>query len=94
MAPQIQQLGRIAGSGAYAAGNGSGVAIDVSRPMSIACRATITAPRRSAVVWDAGNGAAGPAMAALADRLPGRHNCLFAEVDGHFPEPPSRPDRA
>ena len=37
------------------------------------------------MVWDAGNGAAGPAMAALAARLPGRHRCLFAEVDGRFP---------
>ena len=41
--------------------------------------------RPLAVVWDAGNGAAGPAMAALAARLPGRHRCLFAEVDGRFP---------
>jgi phosphomannomutase len=37
------------------------------------------------VVWDTGNGAAGPAMAAIAARLPGRHKCLFAEVDGRFP---------
>jgi phosphomannomutase len=41
--------------------------------------------RPLSVVWDAGNGAAGPAMAALAARLPGRHACLFAEVDGRFP---------
>ena len=41
--------------------------------------------RPLSVVWDAGNGAAGPAMEALAARLPGRHKCLFAEVDGNFP---------
>lgn len=35
--------------------------------------------------WDAGNGAAGPAVAALAKRLPGEHFTLFTDVDGHFP---------
>ncbi len=37
------------------------------------------------VVWDAGNGAAGAAMAALAARLPGRHVLLNEEIDGRFP---------
>ena len=36
-------------------------------------------------VWDAGNGIAGPAMQAIADRLPGKQATLFAEVDGTFP---------
>ncbi|WP_284123772.1 phosphoglucomutase/phosphomannomutase PgmG [Parerythrobacter aestuarii] len=35
--------------------------------------------------WDAGNGAAGPLLEALAARLPGEHHLLFTEVDGHFP---------
>ena len=35
--------------------------------------------------WDAGNGAAGPALEALAARLPGEHHLLFTEVDGNFP---------
>ena len=37
------------------------------------------------VGWDAGNGAAGPALEALAERLPGEHHLLFTDVDGHFP---------
>ena len=37
------------------------------------------------VGWDAGNGAAGPALEALAARLPGEHHLLFTEVDGSFP---------
>lgn len=37
------------------------------------------------VGWDAGNGAAGPALEALVSRLPGEHHTLFTEVDGHFP---------
>ncbi|TVQ35724.1 MAG: phosphomannomutase/phosphoglucomutase [Geminicoccaceae bacterium] len=36
-------------------------------------------------IWDTGNGAAGPAVAALVKQLPGRHEVLFAEVDGRFP---------
>ena len=35
--------------------------------------------------WDAGNGAAGPALEALAARLPGEHHLLFTEIDGNFP---------
>ena len=37
------------------------------------------------VGWDAGNGAAGPALERLAARLPGEHHLLYTEVDGHFP---------
>ncbi len=35
--------------------------------------------------WDAGNGAAGPALEALVARLPGEHFTLYTEVDGNFP---------
>ena len=35
--------------------------------------------------WDAGNGAAGPALEALTAKLPGEHHLLFTEVDGNFP---------
>jgi phosphomannomutase len=37
------------------------------------------------VGWDAGNGAAGPALEALVAKLPGEHFTLFTEVDGNFP---------
>ena len=37
------------------------------------------------VGWDAGNGAAGPALEALAARLPGEHHQLYTDVDGEFP---------
>ena len=37
------------------------------------------------IAWDAGNGAAGPALELLTSRLPGEHVLLFTEVDGHFP---------
>jgi phosphomannomutase len=35
--------------------------------------------------WDAGNGAAGPAVEKLVKLLPGEHHTLFTQVDGNFP---------
>ncbi len=35
--------------------------------------------------WDAGNGAAGPAIELLTQKLPGEHHLLFTQVDGTFP---------
>ena len=35
--------------------------------------------------WDAGNGAAGPALEQLITRLPGEHHAIFTDVDGAFP---------
>ncbi|WP_241126765.1 phosphoglucomutase/phosphomannomutase PgmG [Novosphingobium terrae] len=40
---------------------------------------------RLRIGWDAGNGAAGPAIEALTACLPGEHHLLFTHVDGHFP---------
>ncbi len=82
---RIQELGKIAETGAFETGEGSEETVapledyvarlvqdyDGSRPLSVA--------------WDAGNGAAGEAMAALTRRLPGRHFLLYEEIDGRFP---------
>ncbi|HVF82585.1 MAG TPA: phosphomannomutase/phosphoglucomutase [Sphingomicrobium sp.] len=35
--------------------------------------------------WDAGNGAAGPALEKLVKLLPGEHHTLYTDVDGRFP---------
>ncbi|HCD50296.1 MAG: phosphomannomutase [SAR116 cluster bacterium MED-G04] len=37
------------------------------------------------VIWDCGNGAAGPSVLALTDALAGNHQVLFPEIDGTFP---------
>ncbi|GAO40519.1 putative phosphohexomutase [Sphingomonas changbaiensis NBRC 104936] len=37
------------------------------------------------IAWDAGNGAAGPALEKLVKQLPGEHHLLFTEVDSRFP---------
>lgn len=41
--------------------------------------------RRLTVVWDPGNGSAGPIVKALAARLPGTHFVINGDVDGTFP---------
>ena len=41
--------------------------------------------------WDAGNGAAGPVLDMLVERLPGQHHVIFSEVDGRFPNHPPDP---
>jgi phosphomannomutase len=83
---QIQELGRIAATGAYASGRGR----RAEAPVFDAYVARLVqdypaGARELSVVWDAGNGAAGEALTALARRLPGRHHLLFVEIDGRFP---------
>jgi phosphomannomutase len=81
----IQEIGRRAAAGNVASGAGSREDIDLFERYVARLLQDYHGTRPLRVVWDAGNGAAGPAMAALAARLPGRHRCLFAEVDGRFP---------
>jgi phosphomannomutase len=82
---QIQELGRIAVSGAFESGSGTRREVDVFARYVDRLMADYHGSRPVDVAWDAGNGVAGPAMMALSQRLPGRHALLFAEVDGHFP---------
>ncbi|MCS6877574.1 MAG: phosphomannomutase/phosphoglucomutase [Geminicoccaceae bacterium] len=82
---QIRELGRLAASGDFSEGAGGVERVDVFDRYVARLARDYHGTRPLDVVWDAGNGAAGPAMAALAARLPGRHHCLFAEVDGRFP---------
>ena len=37
------------------------------------------------VGWDAGNGAGGPVLEKLIERLPGEHHAIFTDIDGSFP---------
>ena len=37
------------------------------------------------VVWDCGNGASGPVTDAVVERLTGKHQVLFSEINGNFP---------
>ena len=82
---QIKELGLIAAAGDFTYGPGRPTPADVFEAYINRLVADYHGTRPLSVVWDAGNGSAGPAMAALAARLPGRHELLFAEVDGNFP---------
>ena len=37
------------------------------------------------VIWDCGNGASGPATAAMVNHISGQHEVMFADIDGTFP---------
>jgi phosphomannomutase len=82
---QIQELGRLAASGDYAAGQGR----LEDRPVLDAYIERIVRDYRGGrplkIAWDAGNGAAGEAMAKLTAKLPGEHILLFETIDGTFP---------
>lgn len=91
----IQELGRLAASGAWADRSGiAGEARNENREIIAAYvermieglagidRGQLSALR---IGWDAGNGAAGPALELLTQKLPGEHHLLFTQVDGTFP---------
>ena len=82
---RIQELGRIAASGAFATGAGRLIESPVFDAYVERLLRDFRGGRELAVVWDAGNGATGEVLTALTKRLPGRHSLLFAEIDGHFP---------
>ncbi|HEX6143482.1 MAG TPA: phosphomannomutase/phosphoglucomutase [Geminicoccaceae bacterium] len=83
---RIKELGRIAGVADYEAGQGEVREVDVADAyVERLLRDYPPGGRELHVVWDAGNGATGDVLKALAARLPGRHELLFAEIDGRFP---------
>src|SRR3546814_2385621 len=83
--PEIQELGRMAAAADYESGHGSIEEVLVFDAYVERILADVKSPRALKVAWDAGNGAMGEAMAAVARRLPGTHILLNAEIDGSFP---------
>jgi phosphomannomutase len=86
----IQELGRIAAAGAWVDGKGTHQTREVldayiDRMLEGLAGIGDDALAALRVGWDAGNGAAGPALEALTARMPGEHHLLFTEVDGNFP---------
>ncbi|OZA94780.1 phosphomannomutase/phosphoglucomutase [Altererythrobacter sp. H2] len=86
----IQTLGRMAAAGDWDSGTGAvedralleAYVERMLEPLTGLDPARLAGLR---IGWDAGNGAAGPALELLAARLPGEHHLLYTEVDGHFP---------
>ncbi|MEO5707373.1 MAG: phosphomannomutase/phosphoglucomutase [Alteraurantiacibacter sp.] len=86
----IVRLGEMAAAGDWDNGVGSTEQVDiidayVDRLLEGLDGIDLEVLARLKVGWDAGNGAAGPALEKLAARLPGEHHLLFTEVDGKFP---------
>ena len=86
----IQELGRLAREGAWADGVGTSERREVQDAYVDRLLAGLDGIDRDSlsklrIGWDAGNGAAGPALEDLAARLPGEHHLLYTEVDGNFP---------
>lgn len=82
---QIQALGRLAASGDFATGAGKVEERKVFGAYIDRLCQDYRGNKKLTVAWDAGNGAGGEAVAALAKRLPGTHHTLFTEIDGRFP---------
>ena len=86
----IQALGRLAASGEWVDGAGKvserPILEDYVERLLAGLDGVDTAALSGLRVgWDAGNGAAGPALEMLAARLPGEHRLLFTDIDGSFP---------
>ncbi|MCB2048344.1 MAG: phosphomannomutase/phosphoglucomutase [Novosphingobium sp.] len=86
----ILRLGELAAAGDWLEGSGTVEQRDVLQSYidrMLEALDGIDVARLSAlkIGWDAGNGAAGPALERLVARLPGEHICLYTDVDGHFP---------
>ena len=81
----IQRLGAIAAAGDFASGAGEAVERPVFDDYVARLVEGFRGGRALHVAWDPGNGAAGPAVRALTERLPGRHVILNDAIDGTFP---------
>ena len=86
----IQELGRRGAEGEWADGSGEVESRDlidayIERMIEALNGVEPGVLDSLKVGWDAGNGAAGPALEKLTARLPGEHHLLFTEVDGNFP---------
>ncbi|WP_226699784.1 phosphoglucomutase/phosphomannomutase PgmG [Qipengyuania gaetbuli] len=86
----IQELGRRAAAGEWADGAGEVEKRDiideyVHRMVTALDAIDSEALADMRIGWDAGNGAAGPALEKLVAQLPGEHHLLYTDVDGTFP---------
>ena len=82
--PEIQDLGRRAAEGDWSHGEGKVEQADVEETYVEALLKGFDG-NAYRIGWDAGNGAAGPVLEKLLERLPGEHHTLYTDVDGSFP---------
>ena len=81
---EIQELGRRSAAGHWSKGHGTVEEADI-REAYVERLLEGFSGKAYRVGWDAGNGAAGPILDMLVERLPGQHYPIFTHVDGTFP---------
>ncbi len=81
----IAALGALARSGDFAAGEGRVEDAVVADAYVARLLRGVEVPAGLRAAWDAGNGAAGEVLSALAAKLPGEHILLNETIDGTFP---------
>src|SRR5689334_10941520 len=81
---EIQALGRRSAAGHWTEGHGATEEVDI-REAYVDRLLEGFSGKAFRVGWDAGNGAAGPVLDRLIERLPGQHFAIFTNVDGRFP---------
>jgi phosphomannomutase len=81
----IKELGRIAEAGEFPIANGSIEEVSVMDAYINRLLTDVAIEKPLSVVWDPGNGAAGPTLMRLCERLPGNHILINENVDGRFP---------
>src|SRR5579864_7078023 len=81
---EIQAIGERSARGDWGGGDGSVEEVDIRQAYADRLLEGFSAkPFR--IGWDAGNGAAGPILDMLVERLPGQHFTIHTKVDGTFP---------
>lgn len=81
---EIQELGRRAAAGDWSEGRGE---VSEANVLDDYVEAIFKGFDGKAyrIGWDAGNGAGGPIVERLVQRLPGEHFAIYTDVDGNFP---------
>lgn len=82
----IQEIGRLAAAGDWLGADGPAEVSDIEiLDRYVARLVQGFAGGAFRIGWDAGNGAAGPALEKLVRLLPGEHHLLYTDVDPAFP---------
>jgi phosphomannomutase len=81
---EIQAIGQRSAHGHWSQGNGTTEEVDI-REAYVSRLLDGFSGKPYRIGWDAGNGAAGPILDVLVERLPGQHFTIYTNVDGTFP---------
>jgi phosphomannomutase len=81
---EIQELGRRSAAGAWTEGDGSSEGADILDAY-VDRLAQDFHGKSYRIGWDPGNGAGGPAVEKLVQKLPGEHVVIHGSIDGTFP---------